>query len=76
MGATATLSAEEQIILKLAAWGATYKVVSSRTSLPQSEVCNRFRSIYKKLQLTKINELSAWYFCTTYDIPQSDSPLN
>ena len=38
-------------------------------------VDNILRKIYEKLHIGKINELSAWWFCTTFGISFDLSPL-
>ena len=38
-------------------------------------VDNILRKVYDKLHIGKINELSAWWFCTTFGISFELSPL-
>ena len=75
MKVSATLSEREIQIIKLLAWGATYKTISNMLMISEKTTANHVRMIYKKLGLTKVNELSAWYFCTTYNIALTDSPI-
>lgn len=71
----ATLSRREAEIAKLIAWGASKKYISERLFISIRTVENETRTIYKKIGVSKSNELSAWWFCNTYKIPVSDSPL-
>lgn len=73
---TATLSAREKEIAKLIAWGAAKKQIAGILNVNERTIENHTRAIYKKVGVSKSNELSAWYFCTTYLIPFTDSPLS
>ena len=75
MNATAVLTRREREIVELIAWGECKKGVASRCHIAVRTVENHVRNIYEKTGVTKVNELSAWYFCTHYNIPLTMSPL-
>lgn len=75
MNATAVLTRREHEIVELIAWGECKKGVASRCHIAVRTVENHVRNIYEKTGVTKVNELSAWYFCTHYNIPMTMSPL-
>lgn len=75
MKEAATLSGRETEVTKLIAWGATKKQVANMLSISERTVENHTRAIFKKVGVTKSNELSAWWFCTRYNIPFSESPI-
>ena len=60
-GSIATLTVREGQVAERIAWGASQK--------------DTLRKIYQKLHIGKINELSAWWFCTTFGISFDLSPL-
>lgn len=72
---TVELTKREWQIAELFAWGATKKDVANRLYLSVRTVENHARSIFGKTGCTKINELSAWWFCTTFHISFDLSPL-
>ena len=51
------------------------KDVANRLFVSERTVENHTRNIYEKTGVTKINELSAWWFCTTFNISFDLSPL-
>jgi DNA-binding NarL/FixJ family response regulator len=71
----ATLSGRELEVARLIAWGLTKKEIAYLLIISERTVENHTRSIYKKLKISKSSELSAWYFCVTYQIPFSESPI-
>jgi DNA-binding CsgD family transcriptional regulator len=71
----ATLSRRESQVAEMIAWGASKKDVSNLLYITVQTVENHTRTIFKKTGCTKSNELSAWWFCTKYKIPFTDSPL-
>ncbi len=71
----AILTKREAEIAELLAWGATKKDVANRLFVSERTIENHTRSIYEKTGVTKINELSAWWFCTTFHISFDLSPL-
>lgn len=73
---TATLiSGREAQIAELIAWGASKKYIANLLFLSVRTIENETRIIYKKIGVSKSNELSAWWFCLKYNIPKKDSPL-
>lgn len=74
MKEAATLSKRETEIAELIAWGASKKEIANRLSISERTVENHTRMIYSKVGVSKSNELSAWWFCQTYNIPSTESP--
>lgn len=75
MNATATLTKRENEIAELIAWGSTKKDVANRLFVSERTVENHARSIYDKIECNKVNELSAWWFCRTFNISFDLSPI-
>ncbi|MBQ3843952.1 MAG: helix-turn-helix transcriptional regulator [Bacteroidales bacterium] len=75
MNRTAELTRREQEIAEMFAWGASKKEVADQLFLSVRTVENHARSIYEKIGITKVNELSAWWFCTRFNISFNLSPL-
>ena len=75
MNATATLTKREIEIAELIAWGATKKDVANSLNISERTAENHARNIYEKTGVTKVNELSAWWFCTRFNISFDMSPL-
>lgn len=71
----ATLTKRESEIAELFTWGATKKDVANRLFISERTVENHTRNIYEKTGVSKVNELSAWWFCTTFHISFDLSPL-
>ena len=71
----AVLTARESQIAERIAWGASQKEVAADLGISRYTVDNTLRKIYEKLHIGKINELSAWWFCTTFGISFDLSPL-
>lgn len=69
------LTKRESEIAELFAWGATKKDVANRLFISERTVENHTRNIFLKTGCNKINELSAWWFCTTFHISFDLSPL-
>ncbi len=69
------LTKRESEIAELVAWGASKKDVANRLYISERTVENHTRSIYEKTGCSKANELSAWWFCTTFHISFDLSPL-
>lgn len=74
MGAS-TLTRRETEIAEYLAWGASKKEVATTLYISERTVENHTRRIYEKIGITKINELAAWWFCTTFHISFDLSPL-
>ena len=74
-GSIATLTVREGQVAERIAWGASQKEVADDLGISRHTVDNILRKIYQKLHIGKINELSAWWFCTTFGISFDLSPL-
>ena len=82
MNLTAQLTHREQQVAELLAWGASKKEVPDllpakpgRSPITVRTVEVLTKSIYEKLRIQKVNELSVWYFCTHFNISMDLSPL-
>ncbi len=75
MNILAKLTAREAQIAELFAWGASKRDVASRLFVSERTVENHARNIYDKIGCNKVNELSAWWFCTKFNISFDLSPL-
>lgn len=75
MEATIKLTRRESQIAERIAWGSAQKEVASDLGISRRTVDNILRKIYAKLKIGKINELSAWWFCTNFNISFDLSPL-
>lgn len=71
----AQLTKRETQIAELIAWGATKKDVANRLFISERTAENHTRHIFEKTQVTKMNELSAWWFCKNFDISIDLSPI-
>lgn len=70
-----SLTRRESEIAELFAWGASKKEVAERLFISERTVENHARKIYEKTGVSKVNELSAWWFCTKFHISFDLSPL-
>lgn len=75
MNSRARLTRREQEIGELIAWGAIKKEVAHRLSISVHTVENHVRNILDKTECRNSTELSAWYFCTHFNISMELSPL-
>lgn len=69
------LTRRELEVAEYVAWGATQKEIANTLFIDNDTVANHLKNIYRKLQISKATELSAWYFCQQYHIPTTLSPL-
>ena len=69
------LTRRETQIAERIAWGSSLKEVASDLNISKFTVDNILRKIYEKTGVNKINELSAWWFCTHFGISFDLSPL-
>lgn len=69
------LTKRESEIAELFAWGASKKDIANRLYISERTVENHARNIYVKIGCQKVNELSAWWFCTNFHISFDLSPL-
>ncbi len=72
---TGKLTKCEAEIAELFAWGAGKKDIANRLFISERTVENHARKIYEKTGCSKVNELSAWWFCTKFHISFDLSPL-
>lgn len=75
MNQQARLTSRECEIAELYAWGAAKKEIASHLFISERTVENHVRNIYEKVGCQKANELSAWWFCTRFNISFTLSPL-
>lgn len=75
MNANVVLARRQAEIIEYIAWGAPAKDVARILHLSVRTIENTKRVVYEKIGVTKVNELSAWWFCTHYNIPMTMSPL-
>ena len=75
MNRAAKLTKRETEIAELFAWGASKKDIANRLFISERTVENHARNIYEKTGCEKVNELSAWWFCTTFHISFDLSPF-
>lgn len=75
MNLNATLTPREQEITRLLALGATKKDVANQLRTSVRTVETQVRSIFVKAEVTKVNELTAWWFCKSFNITLDFSPL-
>ncbi|MDR1755581.1 MAG: helix-turn-helix transcriptional regulator [Culturomica sp.] len=71
----AKLTAREAEIAEMFAWGASKKEIANHLHVSERTVENHARNIYVKTGCGKVNELSAWWFCTKFNISFDLSPL-
>lgn len=75
MNVLAKLTNREIEIAELFAWGASKKEVANHLNISERTIENHARNIYEKTGCGKVNELSAWWFCTKFNISFDLSPL-
>lgn len=75
MGNAKPLTKRESEIAELFAWGASKKDIAKRLFISERTVENHTRNIYEKTGCSKVNELSAWWFCKTFHISFELSPF-
>lgn len=76
------LTARERQVAELLAWGDSAKEVPQDLvriyggqEISVNTVRNITANIFTKLQISKVSELSAWWFCTVEGVDSSHSPL-
>ena len=75
MNPEAVLTKREKQVGNLLAWGAIKKEVADRLCISIHTVENHVRNIFYKTNCKSVNEFSAWYFCTDFNISMELSPL-
>lgn len=68
------LTPREREVAELIAWGACKKEIARHLCISVHTVENHTRNIYEKVGLSKANELSAWWFCTRFNISFTLAP--
>jgi len=76
MNPAAKLTRCETRVAERIAWGASQKEVADKLFVSRKTVDKHIQSIYKKTECTKSNELSAWWFCKSFNISYDLSPLS
>ena len=69
------LAKRENEVTECIAWGGSYKETASLLQISVRTVDNTLRKVKEKLGLNKINEISAWWFCTHHNISLDLSPF-
>lgn len=75
MNLNTKLGQRENQILEYTAWGASQKEVANFLGISYRTVDNTIRKIKRKLGLQKAAELSAYWFCTHFNISFDLSPI-
>jgi len=75
MNTNAALTPRQSQMAELLAWGATKKDVAKSLKVSIRTVETTIRSIFERTEVTKVNELSAWWFCTQFHISFDLSPI-
>ncbi len=57
------------------AWGYSKKEIANWLHVSVRTIENHTRTIFKKINVSKSNELSAKWFCDKYGIPLTDKPV-
>lgn len=75
MNLNVILAKRENEVTECIAWGGSYKETASLLQISVRTVDNTLRKVKEKLGLNKINEISAWWFCTHHNISLDLSPF-
>jgi len=75
MNVNVRLSQRESQVAERIAWGSAIKEVANDLSISVKTVDNTLQKIYRKIGCGKLNELSAWWFCTNFHISMDLSPV-
>ena len=75
MNPEAVLTEREAQVTELLAWGAAKKEVAAKLQISTRTVEALTRRAFKKIEIQKAAELSAWYFCKRFNISFDLSPL-
>lgn len=75
MNTDAKLTKRQTEIAEMLAWGASKKDVADQLCISERTVENHTKDIYEETGCGKVNELSAWWFCTHFNISFRLSPL-
>lgn len=69
------LSKRENEVLESIAFGSSIKEVSSRLFIAERTVVTHIQNIYDKVGLRSLNSITAWYFCTRFNLEMDGIPL-
>lgn len=69
------LSPRETELAERLAWGASVKEAAYALCMTYKTAVNHVQNIYRKTGCNKINQLSAWWFCTHFNISFDLSPM-
>jgi len=75
MKPNATLTKREAQVAERIAWGSSGKEVAYDLNIKYKTVDNIIQRVKKKIGVGKINEISAWWFCTRFGISFDLSPM-
>lgn len=75
MNPLAQLSPRETQLAERLAWGASIKEAAYALCITYKTAVNHVQNIYQKTGCNKINQLSAWWFCTQFNISFDISPM-
>lgn len=75
MNPLAQLSPRETQLAERLAWGASVKEAAYALCITYKTAVNHVQNIYQKTGCNKINQLSAWWFCTRFNISFDLSPM-
>jgi DNA-binding CsgD family transcriptional regulator len=75
MNTEAQLTKRETEIAELLAWGGLTKEVADKLYISQHTVKTTVKNIYRKTEVRSVGQLSAWYFCTRFNISKMMNPL-
>ena len=75
MNTAVSLTQRETEVAEYFAWGAAKKEIADYLSISERTVENHARNIFYKVGCGKVNELSAWWFCTRFNISFDLSPI-
>jgi len=75
MEETIRLTKRENQIAEFLAWGSTKKEIANKLYISVRTVENTARKVFEKTGITKVNELSAWWFCKSFNISMDLSPM-
>lgn len=75
MNPNAKLTCRESEFAERIAWGASLKEVATALGVSLKTADNHLQRIKRKIGCSKLNEISAWWFCTHFHISFDLSPM-
>lgn len=70
-----SLGEKEYEVFECVAWGASHKEIADHLKKPINTVDNQVKKVKEKLGIQKAAEISAYYFCTRFNISFNMSPM-